>query len=95
MRPLGDRVIVRQQAIQEKTESGLFIPEAGQEKPLKGTVLAVGPGKVTDKGTRIPVSVVPGDTVLFGKYAGSYAKFGDENLLIISEESILAVVNEC
>jgi chaperonin GroES len=91
-KPLRDRVFVKFSAEEEKTAGGLYIPDAAKEKPQRGTVVAVGPGKVTDDGKRQPVDVKVGDTVLFDKYSGSKIKIDDEDYLIIREEDILGIV---
>ena len=91
-KPLRDRVFVKFSAEEEKTAGGLYIPDAAKEKPQRGTVVAVGPGKVTDDGKRQPVDVKVGDTVLFDKYSGSKIRVDDEDYLIIREEDILGIV---
>jgi len=91
--PLGDRVVVKPQAAEEKTASGLFIPDTAKEKPQRGSVVAVGPGKV-ENGTKIDMSVKAGDVVLYGKYSGTEITIDDEELLIMRESDILGVVNE-
>ncbi len=93
LRPLNDRVIVKRLTTETKTASGIFIPETAAEKPDQGEVLAVGPGKKDDKGVAIPLDVKAGDRVLFGKYAAQTIKIDDEELLVIREEDILAVLN--
>ena len=91
-KPLRDRVFVKFSAEEEKTAGGLYIPDTAKEKPQRGTVAAVGPGKVTDDGKRQPVDVKVGDTVLFDKYSGSKIRIEDEDYLIIREEDILGIV---
>jgi len=91
--PLGDRVVVKPQAAEEKTASGLFIPDTAKEKPQRGSVVAVGPGKV-ENGTKIDMSVKAGDVVLYGKYSGTEITIDDEELLIMRESDILGVVND-
>jgi chaperonin GroES len=91
-KPLRDRVLVRYSSEEEKTAGGLFIPDAAKEKPQKGTVIAVGPGRVTDDGKRQPMDVKVGDSILFDKYSGSKIKIDDEEYLIIREEDILGIV---
>jgi chaperonin GroES len=91
-RPLRDRVFVKFSTEEEKTAGGLFIPDTAKEKPQKGTVVAVGPGKVTEEGKRQPLDVKAGDTVLFDKYSGSKIRMNDEEYLIIREEDILGIV---
>lgn len=89
IRPLGDRVLVRRKETEEKTESGLYIPESGQEKPQLGEVVSVGKGRRSTGGEYMPLDVKPGQTVYYGKYAGTEA--GDK-YLIIREDEILGVV---
>jgi chaperonin GroES len=91
-KPLRDRVFVKFSSEEEKTAGGLFIPDSAKEKPQKGTVIAVGLGKITDDGKRQPIEVKVGDTILFDKYSGSKIKMDDEEYLIIREEDILGIV---
>lgn len=93
IKPLGDRVVVKPQQAEEKTESGLFIPESAQEKPQRGTVVSVGPGR-TENGTKIEMSVNEGESVLYGKYAGTEFTIGGEDYLIMRESDILGVIEE-
>jgi len=93
LKPLGDRVVVKPQEAEEKTAGGLFIPDTAKEKPQRGTVVAVGPGKV-ENGTKIDMTVKEGDTVLYGKYAGTEITLGDEEVMIMRESDILGVVSE-
>ena len=94
LRPMGDRVVIRPAAREETTRSGIVLPDTSKEKPQRGEVLAVGNGRVTDEGTRLAMDVKVGDTVLFAKYAGTEFKLEDEELLILSEKDILAIVSE-
>ena len=94
LRPMGDRVVIRPAAREETTRSGIVLPDTSKEKPQRGEVIAVGNGRVTDEGTRLAMDVKVGDTVLFAKYAGTEFKLDDEELLILSEKDILAVVSE-
>ena len=92
LRPLGANVVVRADAVEEKTKSGIFIPDtASKEKPMQGTVLAVGNGAIVD-GKRIPIDLKVGDSIVFAKYCGTQVKFEGEELLILAERDILAVV---
>jgi len=91
-KPLKDRVFVKYLDEEEKTSGGLYIPDTAKEKPQKGTVIAVGPGKVTDDGKLQPMEVKVGDTILFDKYSGSKINLDNEEYLIIREESILGIV---
>ncbi|RJO65093.1 MAG: co-chaperone GroES [Myxococcales bacterium] len=92
LKPLNDRVIVRRLEEEERTAGGLIIPDSAKEKPIQGKVLAVGKGKLTDKGQHLPIDVKEGDVVLFAKYSGSDVKHKDEELLILRADDILAVV---
>ncbi len=94
LRPMGDRVVVRPAAREETTRSGIVLPDTSTERPQRGEVIAAGPGRVTDDGKRLELEVKVGDTVLFAKYAGTEFKLEDEELLILSEKDILAIVNE-
>ena len=93
--PLGDRVVVEPQKPESgKTKSGLYLPEtADKERPEQGVIIAVGPGKMTDAGKRIPMSVKKGDVVLFTKYGPNEVKVDDKEYLIAREEDILAVID--
>jgi chaperonin GroES len=91
-KPLRDRVFVRYSSEEEKTSGGLFIPDTAKEKPQKGTVVAVGPGRITDDGKLQPVEVKVGDTILFEKYSGSKISIDEEEFLIIREEDILGKI---
>lgn len=90
--PLADRVVVRPQAAEEKTSGGLIIPDTAKEKPQKGIVVAVGPGKV-ENGTKIDMTVNDGDVVLYGKYAGTEVTIDGEDVLIMRESDILGIVS--
>ncbi|AJG18254.1 co-chaperone GroES [Cupriavidus basilensis] len=94
LRPLHDRVIVKRLDNETKTASGIVIPDNAAEKPDQGEVLAVGPGKKDDKGASIVLDVKVGDRVLFGKYAGQAVKVDGQELLVMREEDIMAVVNK-
>ena len=91
-RPLRDRVVVRRLVEEEKTRGGIIIPDTAKEKPSQGEVIAVGPGARNDKGTLVPVDVKTGDTILFGKWSGSEVKIEGQDLLIMSQSDIMAVV---
>ncbi len=91
-KPLRDRVLVKFSTEEEKTAGGLFIPDTAKEKPQRGTIIAVGTGKITDDGKRQSMDVKVGDTVLFDKYSGSKIKIDDEDYLIIREEDVLGIV---
>lgn len=91
IKPLGDRVVVRPQPAEEKTESGLYIPDSAKEKPQKGTVVAIGPGRV-ENGNKIDLTVEEGDEVLYGKYAGTEVTIDGEDMLIMRESDIFGVI---
>jgi chaperonin GroES len=90
--PLGDRVVIKPAGREETTKSGLVLPDTAKEKPQKGTIIAAGPGRRDEDGDRIELDVKVGDTVLFAKYAGTEFKLEDEDLLILAEKDILAVI---
>ncbi|WP_048713997.1 co-chaperone GroES [Trueperella pyogenes] len=92
IKPLEDRIVIRQVDSEEKTASGLYIPDAAKEKPQEGEVLAVGPGRVDDNGNRVPVDVKVGDHVIFSRYGGTEVKYGGEELQILSARDVLAIV---
>ena len=92
IRPLHDRVVVRRIEAESRSAGGIVIPDSASEKPDQGEVLAVGPGAPLEDGSARPVTVRPGDRVLFGKYAGSEVKLNGEELLVIKESEILAVI---
>ena len=94
LRPLHDRVIIKRLDNERKTASGIVIPDNAAEKPDQGEVLAVGPGKRTDKGDLIAVGVAVGDRVLFGKYSGQTVKVDGDELLVMREEDLFAVVQK-
>ena len=94
IRPVGDRVVVKPSAKEEVTKSGIVIPDTAKEKPQVGTVIAVGAGKVTDAGDRLPMEVKEGDTVLFAKYGGTEYTMDGEDLLVLRESDILAILTE-
>jgi chaperonin GroES len=91
-KPLGGRVLVEPLEQEEKTASGIVLPETAKEKPQQGKVLAAGPGERDDKGERIPLDVKVGDTVLFAKYSGTEVKMDGKKLLILRESDLLGIV---
>jgi chaperonin GroES len=93
IKPLGDRVVVKAMPREEVTRSGIVLPDTAKEKPQEGKIVAVGPGRVTEDGKRVPVEVKEGDVVIYAKYAGSEVKLDDEELLILGEKDILAVIS--
>ncbi len=92
IRPLHDRVIVKRIEIEEQVSGGIIIPDSAKEKPQEAEVIAVGPGKVNDAGSRSPMDVKAGDRILVGKYSGSEIKVDDDDFVILREDEILAVV---
>lgn len=94
LRPLSDRLVVEPQEKEEKTASGIILPETAKEKPQKGTVLAAGPGRTDDDGKRIDMDVKIGDVVLYARFAGTEIKIDDRKLLILKESDILAIVEK-
>ncbi|OIP97849.1 MAG: co-chaperone GroES [Syntrophobacteraceae bacterium CG2_30_61_12] len=92
LKPLNDRVVVKRIEEEQKTPGGIIIPDTAKEKPIQGEVIAVGNGKVMDDGTRRPLDVAAGDRVLYSKYAGTEIKVEGEELLIMREDDILAIV---
>jgi chaperonin GroES len=91
VKPLGDRVVIRPLEETEEIRGGLYIPDTAKEKPLQGEVLAVGPGRF-EKGERVPMEVEVGQRVLYSKYSGTDVRVGDDELLIIKEADVLAVI---
>ena len=92
LKPLADRVIVKQTEAEEKTASGLYLPDAAKEKPTKGKVIAAGPGKLDDKGKPMEIGVRAGDTVYYGKYSGTDVEVDGEKFVILRESDILGVL---
>jgi chaperonin GroES len=93
LRPLHDRVIIKRLEEERKTASGIVIPDTAAEKPDQGEVLAIGPGKKNEDGKLVPVDLKVGDKVLFGKYSGTTVRVEGDELLVMREEDIMAVVN--
>ena len=93
LQPLGDRLVVKAVQQEEKTKSGLYVPDTAKERPQEGSVIAVGPGRVTDDGKRIEMDVKVGDTVVYSKFAGTEFTEDGEELLILTERDILAKVS--
>ena len=94
LKPLGDRVLVKPAPKEEKTSSGLYISSGAQENPQKGEVVAVGAGKLNDKGERLPIDVKVGDQVFYGKFGGTEVKVEGEDYLLLRADDIYAVVEE-
>ncbi|MDE2770517.1 MAG: co-chaperone GroES [Bacteroidota bacterium] len=91
IQPLSDRVVVQSQDAEEQTASGLYIPDTAKEKPQRGVVLAVGPGRV-ENGNKIAMTVKPGDSVLYGKYSGTEVTLDDTEYMIMRESDILGII---
>jgi len=94
VKPLDDRVVVKPLEAEEKTTGGILLPDAAREKPQRGTVLAVGPGKMLDSGKRSAVAVRKGNVVLYGKYSGSDIKIDGEELKILHESDLLGLIED-
>ncbi len=94
IKPLDDRIVVRALEAEEKTAGGILLPDTAKEKPQKAKVLAIGAGRLTDEGKRLPLDVKVGDVVLHGKYAGTDVKWNGEDLKILRENEVLAIVDE-
>ena len=92
LKPLGDRVLIKREDAEEKTSGGIIIPETSKEKPSKGTVVAVGDGAKDEKGNLIPMNLKAGDKVFFSKWGGTEIKVDDEELVIMKESDILAII---
>lgn len=92
LKPLGDRVVIKALEREEKTKSGIVLPDTAKEKPQEGKVIAVGTGKVLENGQRVAVEVKEGDKVIFSKYGGTEVKVDGQDYLILSERDILAIV---
>ena len=94
LRPLGDRVVIQPTPREDMTKSGIVLPDTAKEKPQEGVILADGPGRILDDGKREQIDVKKGDKVLYAKYAGTEFKVEGEDLLIVSQKDILAVVED-
>jgi chaperonin GroES len=94
LKPLEDRIVVQALEAEQTTASGLVIPDTAKEKPQEGKVISVGPGRVDDKGARIPLDVKVGDVVIFSKYGGTEVKYAGQEYLILSARDVLAVVEK-
>ena len=92
LKPIGDRVIVQRLGSAEKSRGGLYLPDAAQEKPQEGKVIAVGTGKMLKNGKVVPLAVKHGDRIIFGKYSGSEIKVDDKEYVFLNEDDILAIV---
>jgi chaperonin GroES len=92
IKPLEDRIVIKQVEAEQTTASGLVIPDTAKEKPQEGEVIAVGPGRIDDNGNRVPLDIAVGDKVIYSKYGGTEVKYGGEDLLVLSARDVLAVV---
>jgi len=92
LKPLADRVVVKPSPAEEKTKGGIIVPDTAKEKPVWGEVIAVGPGRVSDDGKQIPMEVKAGDRVLYGKYSGTEVTIDGDELLIMRESDIFAIM---
>ena len=92
LQPLGDRVVIKPTAREEMTKSGIVLPDTAKERPQEGTIVSVGPGRTLDDGTREAMDVSAGQKVLFQKYAGTEFKLDEEELLILSQKDVLAII---
>jgi chaperonin GroES len=92
IKPLSDRVVVKPEAAEEKTASGIILPDTAKEKPQEGKIVAIGPGKISDSGSAIKMTVKVGDKVLYGKYSGTEVTIGNEDYLIMKENDIFAIL---
>ncbi len=92
LKPLGDRLVVRPSAREEMTKSGIVLPDTAKERPQEGTIMAAGPGRILDDGSREAMDVKVGQKILFQKYAGTEFKLDEEELLILSQKDVLAVI---
>ncbi|MBO8130002.1 MAG: co-chaperone GroES [Candidatus Marinimicrobia bacterium] len=93
IKPLSDRVVIKPSEPEEKTSGGIILPDTAKERPQEGKVIAVGPGKITENGTKIPMEIKVGDTVLYGKYSGTEILIDGEEHLIMRETDILAIIS--
>ena len=92
IKPLADRVVVKPLPAEDKTKGGLFVPDTAKERPQQGEIVAVGPGRVTDEGKKIPIEVKVGDKILYGKYSGTEVNYDGEEYLIMRESDIFAII---
>jgi chaperonin GroES len=94
IKPMGDRILVKRLEAEEKTPGGIVLPDTAKEKPKQGEVIAVGDGRVNDKGLRLPVRVKPGDRIVLTSYSGTEVKLEGEEYLVMREEDVLAIVEK-
>ncbi|MBM3495616.1 MAG: co-chaperone GroES [Armatimonadetes bacterium] len=94
LKPLGDRLVVKAMEAEETTAGGIVIPDTAKEKPQKGEVIAVGPGKLLDNGKNVPIEVAAGDTIYYAKYGGTEVKVGAEEYVILRQDDVLAILDK-
>jgi chaperonin GroES len=94
IKPIEDRVLIKPNEAEDKTKSGIYLPEAAKEKPMIGKIIAAGPGKLNDKGVRTPLSVKKGDSVLYGKYAGTEVDIEGVKHMIVRENELLGIIEK-
>ena len=94
LQPLGDRVVLERESSEEKTTGGILLPDTAKDKPARGRIVSVGDGRLNEDGTRSPIQVKVGDRVIFSSYAGETFKVGDQELLLMREDDILAVIED-
>ena len=92
IKPLEDRIVIKQVEAEQTTASGLVIPDTAKEKPQEGLVVAVGPGRIDDNGNRVPLDIAEGDKVIYSKYGGTEVKYAGEEYLVLSARDVLAIV---
>ena len=92
LQPLGERIVVQREESEDQTAGGIFLPESAKDKPARGTVISVGEGRLNKDGKRIALTLKPGDQVLFSSYGPDEIKFGDDALLLMREDDVLAVI---
>ncbi len=92
IKPLADRVVVKPLPAEEKTKGGLFVPDTAKERPQQGEIVAIGPGRITDEGKKIPIEVKIGDKILYGKYSGTEVNYDGIEYLIMRESDIFAII---
>ncbi|KMY24110.1 chaperonin GroES [Actinobaculum suis] len=92
IKPLEDRIVIKQEEAETTTASGIYLPDTATEKPTEGKVLAVGPGRIDDNGNRVPLDIKEGDVVVYSKYGGTEVTYGEETYIILSARDVLAIV---
>ena len=94
IKPLGDRIVVKRTEAEERTAGGILLPDAAKEKPKRGQVIAVGAGRLDEKGERVPMQIKKGNQIVFSAYAGTEVTLGDEEYLVMREEDVLGILEE-